>query len=307
MSDTDLGARLLAAVHEVAGEHPGHRALHATGVGVTGRFVAGDGAGSLTTAVHLQPGVETPVTARFSNGSGDPAQADAVRDGRGFATKFHLPDGSSTDLVALTLPVFFVRTPEDFLTLMKARVPDPVTGEMDLAKVFAFLGEHPEAQRAAELSVVAPTPASYATTRYFAIHAYWLIGADGARHKIRFHWEPEAGVETLADDEASGQDARYLRAELADRLAGAPVTFRLVLTMGTDEDDETDPTVEWPAERDTLVAGRLELTGLAAEPDTVEAMIFDPTRVIGGIECSGDQILLARAAAYGASYAHRSR
>ena len=58
----------------------------------------------------------------------------------------------------------------------------------------------------------------------------------------------------------------------------------------------------WPDGRDVVVAGRLDLTGLAdAEP-----LIFDPTRVTDGIECSDDPILHARSAAYGVSYAQRT-
>ena len=53
--------------------------------------------------------------------------------------KFRLADGSSTDLVALSLPVFFVRTVPDFLGLMAARVPDPATGENRFA--FAVNGQ----------------------------------------------------------------------------------------------------------------------------------------------------------------------
>ena len=50
-----------------------------------------------------------------------------------------------------------------------------------------------------------------------------------------------------------------------------------------------------------MVAGTLELTELA----DVEALIFDPTRVTDGIECSDDPILAARSAAYGVSFARR--
>ena len=50
------------------------------------------------------------------------------------------------------------------------------------------------------------------------------------------------------------------------------------------------------------MVGRLELT----EAADAEPLIFDPTRVTDGIECSDDPILHARSAAYGASYAQRT-
>ena len=40
--------------------------------------------------------------------------------------------------------MFFTRTPEDLLAFNEARRPDPSTGEPDLAKVGAFLADHPE-------------------------------------------------------------------------------------------------------------------------------------------------------------------
>jgi catalase len=305
MDDTELGEQLIAAVHAVTGVHDGHRALHAKGIGAFGSFDSSGDAATITVAPHLQPGVTTPVEIRFSNGTGTPGQPDHARDGRGFAAKFRLADGSSTDLVSLTLPVFFVRTPVAFLELMAARIPDPETGGPDLEKILAFLGEHPEAQRAIELSMVAPAPVSYTTVRYFGIHAFWFVDGNGARRKVRYHWEPDS-YEVHSDEDAAGLDADYLAAELRARLAAAPASLSLVLTLGTDLDDENDPTSAWPEDRETIVAGRLTINRVAEDQDAIDALIFDPTRVVPGIETSDDEILAARSAAYGASYARRT-
>src|SRR6266496_1707225 len=128
----DLRGVILEAMDALhGGPHPEHRAAHAKGTLCAGTFTpTGDGA-RLTTAAHLQ---DRPVrvTARFSNGSSDPAAADGDRrDGRGLAVKFYLPDGTTTDIVALTLPVFFVRTAVDFLDFLRVRRPDPETGKPD--------------------------------------------------------------------------------------------------------------------------------------------------------------------------------
>ncbi len=305
-ADAELGQRLVDAVHAAAGAHPGYRVLHAHGVGATGAFTStGDGA-RITTAAHLQPGVTSPARVRFSNGTSDPDQTDGTRDGRGFAVKLTLPDASSADLVGLTLPVFFVRTPEDFLAFMAARIPDPETGGPDLNKIMAFLGEHPEAQRAVELSMGAPMPASYTTVPYFGIHAFWFTDADGTRRKVRYRWEPDAGVATITDEDAGSQPARYLADELAERLAAGPASFTLVLSIGTEDDDETDPTTAWPDDRETITAGHLELTAVPEDQEAIDHLIFDPTRVPAGIECAADQILHARSAAYGVSYSLRT-
>ena len=78
--------------------------------------------------------------------------------------------------------------------------------------------------------------------------------------------------------------------------------FDLHVVEGEPGDPVGDPTAPWPDDRPSVVAGTLELTALAdAEP-----LIFDPTRVTDGIECSDDPILAARSAAYGASFARRT-
>ncbi len=301
MADSELGERLVDAVQAATGEHPGHRVLHAKGVGAAGRFRSSGAAAPLTTAAHLQAGVTTPVQTRFSNGSADPDAPDGARDGRGFATKFRLADGTSTDLVTLSLPVFFVRDPDDFVEFVAARRPDPATGELDLDKVLAFLGAHPEAQLAAELSVAAPAPVSYSRVTYHSVHVFWLVGPDGARHPVRYRWEPAAGDAGLTDEQAVAAPPDYLADALADDLAAGPVRFDLVVVLGTEGDPVGDATAPWPDDRPTVVAGTLELTGLA----DVDALIFDPTRVTSGIECSDDPILAARSAAYGVSFARR--
>jgi catalase len=78
-----------------------------------------------------------PVTARLSGASGDPKQKPS--NIVAMATKFYLPDGTVTDLIAITLPAFFARTPEEFLAFSEAKAPDPATGQPDLVKFQAFL------------------------------------------------------------------------------------------------------------------------------------------------------------------------
>ena len=302
----DLGTYLIDQVQAVSGVHPGRRVLHAKGVGASGTFRSTGDAAPFTTAAHLQPDVVVPVEVRFSNGSADPDAHDGARDGRGFAVKFRLEDGSSTDIVSLSLPVFFVRTVEDFVEFVKVRQPDPATGQPDLDRILGFLGEHPEAQLAAELSVAAPTPASYAGVTFHSVHVFWFVDADGIRRPVRYRLEPVVepgtGFDPLDEAAALALAPDYLSTRLADDLAAAPVAFDLVVVLGEDGDPTDDATAPWPDDRATVRAGRVELTALA---DT-DPLIFDPTRVTAGIECSDDPILHARSAAYGASYAQRT-
>src|SRR4051794_39573639 len=101
----DLSERLVDSISAAYGVHAGERAAHAKGVLCSGSFTPTPDAAELSTAPHFAAAVRAHI--RFSNGSGNPTVADGVRDGRGMAVKFYLPDGSTSDIVALSLPVFF--------------------------------------------------------------------------------------------------------------------------------------------------------------------------------------------------------
>jgi catalase len=288
-----LHQEVVDAINEISGRHPGHRSAHAKGTVLSGTFT---GSGTdLTTAPHLQ-GEPVRVTARFSNGGGDPNIPDYAREGRGLAVKFYLADGGKTDIVALTLPCFFVRTPEDFLSFTQAR-KDPEKLMPD------WLGAHPEALTAIQAALGANPPESYATCAYNSIHSYRWIGADGESRFVRYRWEPEAGESSLAPDEAKARGRDYLQEEI---LARGDSAFRLVAVIATEEDAVDDPTVPWPEERERVEVGRLVLTGpeLERERDG-DILVMDPTRVTDGIELSGDPILRFRGPAYSVSVERR--
>ena len=291
---SSLAEEIVDAINEISGVHPGHRAAHAKGTLMTGTFT---GAGTdLTTAPHLQ-GEPVRVTARFSNGGGDPGIPDYAREGRGMAVKFYLPDGAKTDIVALTLPYFFVRTPEDFLEFTRAR-KDPERLMPD------WLGAHPEALTAIQAALGADPPVSYATCAYNSIHSFRWIDADGGSRFVRYRWEPEAGEQTLSPEDAKARGRDYLQEDL---LARGEIAFRLKAIVATDEDAVDDPTVAWPAEREQVEVGRLVVEGpeLERERDG-DILVFDPTRVIDGIELSADAILRFRGPAYSVSVERRT-
>jgi catalase len=298
--------QLVDAINAVSGTHAGHRAAHAKGVLCAATFTPTEAAAALTRAAHFAGG---PVRAhvRFSNGAGDPAAHDAERDGRGMAVKLYLPDGSTTDIVAITLPVFFVRTPEDFLAFTLARVPDPETGQPDLQKVGAFLSEHPETVPAVQFALTMKPPTSYARCAYHALHAYGFEDAEGRVRWVRYHWEPEAGEATLTEEEARQREPDFLSRELAERLERGPVAFVLRLQLAGEDDPIDDPTAAWAEDRETVEAGRLEVGALAFDRERDgDVLVFDPTRVTDGIALSPDPILAVRSHAYSVSVERRS-
>jgi catalase len=303
--DSDLSEQLVNALNAVSGEHAGCRAAHARGVVATGTFRASDEARARSRAVHLQGG-EIPAQVRFSNGSGDPAAPDHARDGRGMAVKLLLPDGTSTDLVALTMPMFFVRTPSDFLGFLAARRPDPHTGGPDMAAVGAWLEAHPETLPAVQFALSAELPASYATCTYYGVHTFIAENEAGERQPLRYHWAPTAGVHTISDEVAVQRGERYLADELGERLTAGPVEFTLWWTFPDAADVLDDPTQLWPDDRPRAEVGHLRIDALADDQGEADRSIWDPNRVVDGIACSTDPILAARGGAYGVSYARRT-
>jgi catalase len=291
-----LAVEAVDAINAISGVHPGHRAAHAKGTLMTGTFTPSAAASELTTAAHMH-GEPSRVTVRFSNGGGDPGIPDYAREGRGMAVKFYLPDGEKTDIVSLTLPCFFVRTPEDFIAFTKARLePEKLMPD--------FLGAHPEALPAIQAALGADPPESYATCAYNAIHSFRWIDAGRGSRWVRYRWEPEAGERTLPGDEAKARGRDYLQEEI---LARRETAFRLVVILAEEGDEIDDPTAAWPEDRSQVEVGRLVLTG----PDTErerdgDILVFDPTRVIAGIELSDDPILRFRPRAYSASVERRT-
>lgn len=291
------------AINERYGRHAGYRALHAKGTLCRGTFTATAEAGGLTRAAHMQ-GNPVDVTVRFSNGAGDPGQPDYAPDVRGMATKFHLPDGSDTDISAQTAPRFPVRTPEDFIALLRANQP----GISRLWKLPLFLATHREALPALRAGASAfKAPPSYATCRFYAIHAFKWIDADGGERYVRYRWLPEASAPSDSERESKDRDRDYLQREIVQRLEGGPVRFSLELQLAEDGDPVDDPSAEWPAQRETVAAGTLEVTGLESGRETGDdVLVFDPIRVTDGIEPSDDPVLHFRPRSYSVSVERRT-
>jgi catalase len=302
----DLAARVVDAMNAIGGRHSGHRAGHAKGTLCAGTFVANPQVASLTRAAHMS-GAPVRAHVRFSNASGDPGAPDGGPEGQGMAVKLYLPDGSTTDVVAVPLPVFMVSTPEDFLEFLRARSPDPETGEPDMERLGAFFAAHPESLPAIQHALSAGPPASYLRRRYNALHAFRLVDAAGNGRFARISWVPEEGEATVEASHADGLPANYLQDELAERLGRGPGAFMLTAQLAAPGDPTDDATVAWPEDREQVTLGRLEITGIASDRERDgDVLVFDPTRLTDGIECSDDPLLRFRSEAYAESVLRRS-
>jgi catalase len=292
----------IEAVHQLSGTHPGCRALHAKGFLLRGSFTASAGAAALSRAAHLR-GDRVPALVRFSNGSGNPAQADNRPGVRGMAVKLSLPGGSTTDISSQTARLFTSGTPEGFVELIRAVQPSVLTGY----RLARYGLRHPEIFRGlAQNAVSARVPASYATVGYHALHAFRWIDADGGSRFVRYHWVPEAGEHFLSLPTAWSRGADFLTDELAARLAGGPVRFALTVQIAGPDDSTVDPSAPW-AGTETATVGTLEIIGLDTEREhDGDIVVFDPMRVTDGIEPSDDPVLHFRSYAYSVSVKERS-
>ena len=298
-------AELVEMIHEnFQGFHPGYRGVHAQGRYYAAVFKATPEAKKLSRAVHLQ-GQPVPATVRHGHSASGNPWGPAVSPS--MAVKFYLPDGTVTDLIGITIPLFFGRTPDEVLEGLKILKPDPATGKPDEKRVMQYLATRPWIANAFKIAKNLPYPVSFAQTVFHAIHAFKFVNAADEAQYARYHWEPEAGEAGQTLEELQKQPPSYLFEELEARLRKAPVVFNLVLQLAEEGDPTDDPTAPWPEDRSRVPIGRLELV----RPTTVEeigdpVMLHDPTRLTDGIEPSDDPVLAVRRGVYEVSVAHRT-
>ncbi|WP_046212501.1 catalase family peroxidase [Paenibacillus wulumuqiensis] len=299
----DLDVQAVDEIEKLTGRHPGYRRAHAKGTCYHAAFQPSGEAAAWTTAPHLQ-GPQVEALVRFSESSTDPALADLLSPAKGMAVQFRLPEGKVSNLVAVTVPVFFARTPESFMDMLKA-VNKARAGNLGIKEIIHQITGHFGEARESLLSVqrLRP-PTSYVTNLYYCIHAYLLVNEAGQRQPVKFEWLPEAGVHMLSIKDTTSQPPDYLERELNERLQQQTAAFRLNIIIGEEGDPTDDPTTAWPKKRQRIDAGRLVLTAPVAEP---EGLVMDPTVLPPqGMELSDDPILNFRRAAYAESWKRRS-
>lgn len=249
------------------------------------------------------------VVARFSVGSGNPRVMDANKMvNRGFS--FRLDDGGSgqTEFVMVNAPINFVKSPDQMLAFLQARLPGP-DGRPDAAKIQAFTDANPETTAQGRYLAGRPVPGSWVGVSYWGIHGYTLVNAGGARQLVKFQMVPTAGEVGLSDSDAAAKPADFLVDELKGRIAArAPAGFDMVAIMGRPGDEKTNATERWADEdaRPRVKLGTLAIT--AIEPNaTCDAGIFDPLNLATGIEGPKDDPLFTeRQPAYAISFGRRS-
>jgi catalase len=296
-------AGLVDALNGVFGKQTDNRAVHAKGIVLEGKFTPSPEAAALSKAPHLQ-GTAVPVTVRFSDFAGVPAipDSDPNASPRGMAVKFHLPDGSDTNIVTHSYNGFPTATADEFQQLLIALAasgpdaPKPTPLEK-------FFETHPIAKTF--LTAEKPAPVSFGTLPYFGVNSFKFTDAKGDVTYVRYRLEPEAGAQYLTKDQLAAAGPNYLVEEIGKRVGDGPVRFKYIAQVAEEGDKIDDPSIAWPDSRKTVELGVIEIDKVDADSATAErALIFQPTAMPAGIE-PADPMISARSAAYAVSFGRR--
>lgn len=301
--DQTIEVQIVDAMNKLWGVHPGFRANHAKGVVIEGSFTASAEAAALSKAALFQ-GKTIPVTVRFSDSTGMPNVPDGSEAAvpQGMSIKYHLPDGSDTDMVLNALKFFPVSTGTEFRDLLLALAASPADAAKP-TKFDQFVASHP-----AVLAAVgsAATPASFAEQEYFGIDAFVFVNAAGKRQAVRYQMIPEHAVR-LAPADAAIMAPDFLMAELPARLKRGPVTFHLQAQLAAPGDSTADPAKPWPADRKVVDLGTLTINNAVADSaEAQKALLFLPGLLTDGIEQSDDPLIDVRDGAYAESFSRRN-
>jgi catalase len=312
MSDHDSAvvAAAMCAMEKYTGVVPGYRRAHAQGHGFIGHFEAAEAAAGLTAAEHMQ-GDRIAVVVRLSNGAGSPYAPDlqSAHHGAtlGLGIEFALPSGGRSTWAAPNLTAFPAATPEEFVAATTAQRRNS-RGRINALRMLCFVARHRRAVLGLRALIGHPPIRSFAAADFHGLHAYHLVGHQGRRQAFRYHWMSTLqGDRNVTKEEAALWPPQFLVEEMRQRVARTPVTWELMFELAQDGDPTHDQTLRWPASRQRIHAGTLTLTAEHPDQDAVEGMVFDPTGVPPGIECSDDPLLAFRSAVYGASHAARTR
>jgi catalase len=292
-----LANDLLQQFDTIFGQHPGFRPAHAKGTLLTGTFTPTPAAASLTRAPHMNR-PSTRVLVRFSDSTGLPLIPDNNPNAHphGCAIRFYLADRLHTDIISHGANGFPVRTGQEFLEFFRALAasdPAKIAG----SPLEAFLGTHPKALAFVQLPK--PAPASFATEPYFGITAMRFTNKEGKSQYGRYRIVPDAPVQFLTDAEAAAKGANYLFDDVKERVAKAPITFKVMVQLPNPGDPVDDATTQWPDDRKLVNLGAISLTApVADDAHEQQHTIFDPIPRVDGIDPSDDPLLELRAALY---------
>lgn len=311
--DDKQARRIVDAMEYGTGTLPGYRRAHARGIVFHARFTPSAQIRDLTTAEHFQ-GPDVPALVRLSNGSGNPYVPDKRPGNRGavlgLAVRFALASGDYSTWAAANIEAFPARSAEEFISLTRLQRSNQRTGKPRAAHLLAFLLHHRDLLPAFKnMHRLRPTE-SFATTRFNGLHTYYLVAADRKKRAFRYSWVPDAGYQGLSVRALLEWPPQYLISEIKQRpSAGWTLEFTLENHDSPLHHDANRLSADEAGPRskggERMIAGRLELVKPFEDQASVENLLFDPTKVVPGIELSDDPILHLRSAVYAVSLERR--
>ncbi len=299
---TPAPQQMVDALYSAFGDNHS-RAVHAKGIMALGTFEPTAEAATLTKAA-LFSGKSLPVMVRFSNFTGIPNIPDNIGDAnpRGFALKFTLADGTTSDVVSHSFNGFPTATTEEFRELLLA-IGASGAGVAKPTSLDKFLAAHPIATTF--LTTQKPPAVSYATLSYYGVNAFEYTAANSQKSFVRYRFVPRDGEAFVPAADLPAKGPNYLQEELPQRLAKAPVLFDWCAQISGPGDVIGDPSIAWPESRRLVKLGTVRIDRLAPDPAATEkATMFRPLDVPAGIE-PADPMLGVRQAAYPLSFQHR--
>ncbi len=294
------------------------RVVHARGTGVHGEFVVTDTAIKEFTAASVfeKKGKKTPVFVRFSTVIHPKGSPEALRDPRGFATKFYTDEGN-WDLVGNNLPVFFIRDAIKFPDMVHSLKPSPVSNQQDPNRFFDFFSHVPESTFMLTMVYTdLGTPAGLSYMDGNSVHALKLVDESGDYVFAKFRWKTQQGVKTLTAEEANAQAFNFATKQLyGDINAGKFPKWDLHAIILQPEDIDKldfnpfDATKDWAEEGSVFNAVKIGTMTLNKVPDnffaTTEQAAFSPSVMVPGIEASPDRLLQGRLFSYSDTQRYR--
>ena len=291
-------------------ERVAERSPHAKGSGAFGTFTVTGDVTAYTKAAPFQPGVETPMLARFSTVAGEQGSPDTWRDVRGFSVRWYSSEGN-LDIVGNNTPVFFLRDPLKFPHFIRSQKRLPSSGLRDATMQWDFWTASPEsAHQVTYLMGDRGLPASWRHMHGFSSHTYMWVNGAGEQFWVKYHFRTNQGEQNLTNAEAAtiaGQDADYHRRDLYDAIEREefPSWTLKVQIMPFAEAKEYrfnpfDLTKTWSQKDYPLIeVGTMELNRNPANfYAQIEQAAFSPSNMIPGTGISPDKMLMARVFAY---------
>lgn len=255
-------------------------------------------------------GKKTPIAMRFSPVFEDKGGFDTTRGAKGFGVKFYTKEGNF-DIAGFSTPMFPIKDPLLFTSLVRAFKNNPVTGYRDFNTFWDFVTLNPES-----INLIMETfgdrgiPRGYPYMSGFPIHTYEVVNSDGVPSFVRLHITPDAGIQNIYSKEAtriSGEDPDYYKRNLFTSIEkGEYPSWTLNFQVLSLEDvhnatfDVFDVTKVLPLKKYPLIpVGRLVLNrnpvNYFAE---IEQVVFNPASLVPGILGAPDKLFQGRRLAY---------